>query len=120
MHTQYHRALDCGPGLGGLNTFWSDFVCQLALLNFPIIMQALKKQSIYNFATKKQKCTILLQMCQEDIYYFERNITVVFKQSIFHSVFWSSPPFSNTSTCVVNVLCNINVKVSKDIAQIWK
>ncbi len=70
-----------------------SFVCQFAMLNFPRIMQALKKCSP-NVNCYKQKYAILLhillQTCQLNIDYFERHITVKSSTNPF-SVPFSSP-----------------------------
>ncbi len=97
-------------------------VWQFAKLNFPSIMQALKKCS------PNVKYIILLQIGRNmqfcyTFWYFVRNLSgehilfwktyysQFFNQSIFHSVFQSTPPFSNTYIrchCIYSVnLCVI-------------
>ncbi len=77
-------------------------VCQFAILNFPSIMQALKKVlskcEAYNVFTNRQKCAILLhillQTCQENIYNFERHITLNSSTnpfSVLFSILFYSP-----------------------------
>ncbi len=67
------------------------------------IEKVLQMWSIYFCYKQTETCNlvhILLQTCQENIYYFERHHNQVFNQSIFHSivhsVFQTSLPFSNT------------------------
>ncbi len=51
----------------------------------------------FTFITSRQKCAILLQNCQENIYYFERHTTVKSSTNPFSIPFSSlSLPFSNT------------------------
>ncbi len=72
-------------------------VCSLCVnlpcWTFPALCKhykVLSKCKAYNFVTNRQKCTILLQTCVVNVFYFERHITVKSSTNPF-SVPFSSP-----------------------------
>ncbi len=98
-----------------MHTLWCNVynVCQFAMLNFPTIMQALKKCSptlnsykqteickIYNCVTDFVK-----NLSGEHILFWKTYHSQAFNKYIFCSISQSSPPFSNTDNCLQWLAC---------------
>ncbi len=92
-----------------MHALWCNvfIVCQLAMLNFHSIMQALKKCSPYlNCYKQTEICNFVThfvtKLSGEHILFWKTYHSHTFNQSIFcavfHSVFQSSSPFRNTHT----------------------